>query len=53
MKIHKFLQSHVTHYNTISHGVHPPPSADHEGLRRGRSVERSALRFLLKISKYF
>ena len=24
MKIHKFFQSHVTHYNTISHGVYPP-----------------------------
>jgi len=24
MKIHKFLQSYVTHYNTISHWVYPP-----------------------------
>src|SRR3989337_2236101 len=23
MKIHTFFQSHVTHYNTISHGVYP------------------------------
>ena len=24
MKIHKFFQSHATHYNTISNGVKPP-----------------------------
>ena len=40
MNTHKLFQSHVIHYDAISHRVYPPPNADHKG---------SALRFLSKI----
>ena len=49
MKIHKFFQSHVTHYNTISHGVYPPPLADHACPRLVSGKGRRYI-FLLNLS---
>jgi len=56
MKIHKLFQSHVTHYNTISHGVYrstelttkSPAQADHTCPRHG-SGKGSALHFFAKL----
>jgi len=51
MKIHKFFQSHVTHYNTISHGVYPPPPYQVRGRRMPTTRDRRYI--LLTMLKYF